>query len=193
MFPVILAIVLFSKEGLTLWLGADFASHCVKVLQLITIGVFINILAQILFAYVQGAGRPDLTAKNHIAELPLYLLCLYLMLKKFGIEGAATAWLLRVILDAGLLYWQTHNLALRGTEWIPKKLVWMAFATMILMLFPCVTFFPVFLKAALFIILTFAFSFLTWSYYFEPEERTLLLKLCAAISKKTAVPFLKIG
>jgi hypothetical protein len=44
-----------------------------------------------------------LTAKLHILELPIYGLCLLWLLGRFGIEGVAVAWLIRIVLDTVLL------------------------------------------------------------------------------------------
>jgi O-antigen/teichoic acid export membrane protein len=104
LFPVTLLIVLLASNGLTLWLGAEFAHHSVRVLQWLAAGVFINSLAQVPFAMVQGAGRPDLTAKLHMIELPCYLLVLWWLIRAFGIEGAAIAWTGRVTVDALFLF-----------------------------------------------------------------------------------------
>jgi O-antigen/teichoic acid export membrane protein len=104
MFPVLLAIVLFAREGLTLWVGRDFASASTVVLQWLAIGMFVNAVAQAPFAVVQGIGRPDITAKLHLAELPLYLAGMWWLAHRFGIAGVAAAWTARATLDAlGLL------------------------------------------------------------------------------------------
>src|SRR6266700_8089164 len=87
LFPVVLIIVGFAQKGLTLWLGADFAQHSFRVLQWLALGVLLNSLAQIPFALVQGAGRPDLTAKLHLVELPAYLLGLWWLISAYGVVG----------------------------------------------------------------------------------------------------------
>jgi O-antigen/teichoic acid export membrane protein len=74
------------------------------VLRLLAIGVLINAVGQILFAFVQGRGRPDLTAKLHLIELPIYILLIVFFLPLWGIEGAALAWTCRVVLDTALLW-----------------------------------------------------------------------------------------
>jgi O-antigen/teichoic acid export membrane protein len=104
LFPIILLIVVLAQEGLKIWLGADFASHSVRVLQWLAVGAFINCLASAPFAVVQGAGRPDLTAKLHLIELPLYFGLLFWLTKAHGIEGAAIAWTARVAIDALVLF-----------------------------------------------------------------------------------------
>ena len=104
LFPVILFTLGFAQRGLTLWLGGDFAQHSFRVLQWLALGVFVSSLAQIPFAFVQGVGRPDLTAKLHMIELPAYLLTLWWLISIRGVEGAAIAWTARVGVDALFLF-----------------------------------------------------------------------------------------
>jgi O-antigen/teichoic acid export membrane protein len=105
MYPITLILVMFAHEGLTLWLGNGFAVHSAPVLQWIAFGIFINSLGMVPFGSIQADGRPDVTAKLHLAELPIYFGILWVLLKKLGIEGAAIAWFLRVLLDSAVLYW----------------------------------------------------------------------------------------
>jgi len=104
LFPLILLVVVLAEDGLKLWLGAEFAQHSARVLQWLVVGVFINCLASAPFAVVQSAGRPDLTAKLHLIELPAYLIALFWLTKVQGIEGAAMAWTGRVTVDALALF-----------------------------------------------------------------------------------------
>jgi len=104
MFPLILVVVALAQEGLRLWLGIEFAQRSTVVLQWLAVGMFLNCLAAAPFAVVQGVGRPDLTAKLHMVELPLYLLALISLTKFRGIEGAAIAWTGRVAIDAVVLF-----------------------------------------------------------------------------------------
>jgi len=104
LFPIVLLIVVFAESGLKLWLGADFAQHSTRVLQWLAVGVFVNGLALIPYSLLQGVGRPDLTAKLHLAELPAYLLVLWWLIHVDGIEGAAMAWAARVFVDALVLF-----------------------------------------------------------------------------------------
>lgn len=103
LFPVTLILITFAPEALQFWLGSEFARQSATVAQILAIAIFINSLGQLPFAHVQGAGRPDITAKLHLVELPIYLVALILMAKEMGIRGVALAWLLRVTIDSGLL------------------------------------------------------------------------------------------
>lgn len=109
-FPIVLIIVTFSQEGLMIWLGKDFANNSASVLQWLSVGVFINCLAQVVYALIQGRGRPDITAKIHLLELIFYLPFLWWALRYYGIVGAAFAWTLRATIDLILLLWVTHRL-----------------------------------------------------------------------------------
>jgi O-antigen/teichoic acid export membrane protein len=108
-FPIVTMIVLFAEKGLRWWLNADFAQNSTHVLQWLSVGVLFNSLAQIPFVLLQGAGRPDITAKIHLIELPCYLLTLWFLIPKMGIDGAAMAWCARSLLDAGLLFCMAYR------------------------------------------------------------------------------------
>jgi len=106
---VVLAIGLFAKEILQIWLGTDFAIKSTTVLQILALGVLVNSLAHIPFALLRGAGRPDLPAKFHLLEFPLYIGIVWLLISQWGIAGAAAAWTLRGALDALLLFGATFK------------------------------------------------------------------------------------
>jgi O-antigen/teichoic acid export membrane protein len=104
LFPVVLLATVFASDGLRLWLSEEFALNGTAVLQWLAVGVLFNSLAHIPFAFIQGAGRPDLTAKLHLAELPFYLLMLWLFMHQWGLPGVAAAWTLRAAFDAVALF-----------------------------------------------------------------------------------------
>jgi O-antigen/teichoic acid export membrane protein len=108
-FPIVTLIVLFAEKGLRWWLNAEFAQNSTLVLQWLAVGVLFNSLAQIPFVLLQSAGRPDITAKIHLIELPFYLLALWLLVSEVGINGAAMAWCARSMLDAGLLFGMANH------------------------------------------------------------------------------------
>jgi O-antigen/teichoic acid export membrane protein len=110
LFPVTLMVVTLANEGLTLWLGGDFASNSFLVLQLLAVGVFINGHSKVPFGLVQSAGRADWTAKLHLVELPFYLAMLWWLLGAHGIVGAAVAWVIRVAVDTLFLFVMSHKI-----------------------------------------------------------------------------------
>lgn len=110
LFPIILIMVTLAHEGLSFWLGKDFARLGAPVLQWLSAGILLNALAQIPFAQVQGAGRPNLTAKLHLVELPCYLIALWWLIKGYGIVGAAIAFVARVGVDLAALLMLSRRL-----------------------------------------------------------------------------------
>lgn len=101
--PPTVILVGFAEPLLNLWLGPDFAAHSTPVLQIMAVAVLINSLAQVPFALIQALGRPDVTAKLHLAELLPYLLLLAWCTQAWGIVGAALVWALRVAVDGLVL------------------------------------------------------------------------------------------
>lgn len=104
LFPISLVGVALGHEILLYWVGADFASAGTRVMQWLALGVLLNGLAQVPSALIQAAGRPDLTFKLHMAELPPYLLAAWLLTSRYGIEGAAVAWVTRIAIDLYLYF-----------------------------------------------------------------------------------------
>jgi len=115
MFPIVLFIYFFAERGLSLWINEDFAHNSFFVAQLLTIGVFINSFGHISQSLVQASGRPDLSAKLHLVELPLYLTYLSWLLSKYGINGAAYAWIIRVTISTLVLTFLANRLLKKST------------------------------------------------------------------------------
>lgn len=104
MLPPLLVAMIFARPLLTLWLGSNFAIVALPMFQLLLLGVFVNSAAHVPYALLQAHGRTDLTAKMHLAELPIFAGLLVWAVAYHGIVGAALAWTLRIALDTMLLY-----------------------------------------------------------------------------------------
>jgi O-antigen/teichoic acid export membrane protein len=101
---VVVFLVAGAHDILGIWMGPEFAENGALAMQILTVGFLINALAWVPHALIQGTGRPDLTAKFHLLELPIYAVLAWVLVGRWGIVGAATAWSLRVTLDAVLLF-----------------------------------------------------------------------------------------
>ena len=102
---LILSVLSFAAHDLiSLWLNEDFADSATTTVRILAFGVLLNGLAHLPYAAIQASRRPDLTAKVHVAELPCYLVLLFLLASTFGIEGAAIAWTIRATVDAAILF-----------------------------------------------------------------------------------------
>lgn len=102
--PIALGLIFLAHPILALWLGAEFAAKGTLVMQILAIGLLVNSLASVPYSLVQGVGRPDLTAKFHLVELPIHVVVVWLLVSAFGLPGAALAWTIRVVIDFALLF-----------------------------------------------------------------------------------------
>ncbi len=171
LFPITLCTIIFAQDGLTLWLGTEFAKNSFRVLQWLAAGVFLNSMAHAPFALLQGIGRPDLTAKLHLVELPLYLLLLWFLIRGWGIEGAAIAWTARVAVDALFLFGLARRL-LPGSEPLSLRAALLP-AGLILALVLATLLQGVVIKALFLLGTTLCFVMVAWFLILTPEERAL--------------------
>ncbi|MEN6317435.1 MAG: flippase [Syntrophaceae bacterium] len=97
--PVASGFFLLGPEGLQVWLGDDFRIAATPVVHWLSLGILVNTLTRPAFWTLQSAGRPDLVAKTHMAEIIPYTFCLWFFTQSFGIAGTAAAWFMRVLAD----------------------------------------------------------------------------------------------
>lgn len=93
----------FAPVVLNLWMGPDYAAHGALALRILSVGVLINAVAHIPYTFLEAAGRPDVPAKFHVAELIIHVPVAWYLVGAYGINGAAIAWTARVTLDTTLM------------------------------------------------------------------------------------------
>jgi len=171
LFPLVLLIIVLAREGLTLWLGIEFAQNSVHVLRWLAVGVLFNSMAHLPAALVQGVGRPELSAKLHLIELPVYMAALLWLTKVYGIEGAAIAWTGRAALDAVFLFIMAKKFLPARTSFNVKTIVIgvLASATLALATVPE----GLVLKGVFLLFAVLTFSMVAWFLILSPEERHL--------------------
>lgn len=169
LFPLCLLVILGAEDGLRWWLDAEFARNSTSVLQWLAVGILLNGVAQTPFAVVQGAGRPDLTGKLHLVELPLYLILLWLLVLEFGITGAAAAWTVRVAADAATLLAVAERETRGSIEDQSRRWAMIGFGLALL----GVAVLPqtAGAKLAVLIIFSLGFGIVAWKALLEPAER----------------------
>jgi O-antigen/teichoic acid export membrane protein len=173
MFPLLLGVVLFAREGLTLWVGSDIAGQSTAVLQWLAVGVFINGMAQAPFVVLQSTGRPDLTARLHLLELPLYLGALWWLASHHGIVGVAMAWTFRSAVDGvALLVMAGRRLPGASQQ---TRLALLAIAVVPIVLGTAVLIRDPLAKTGFFAAMLALFGLLGWTHVVRPAERDVLL------------------
>ncbi|MFC1543371.1 flippase [Candidatus Neomarinimicrobiota bacterium] len=183
MFPLVLLVVTFAREGLELWLGADFAHNSAFVLQILATGVLLNSLSRFPHALVQGAGRPDLTAKLHLAELVIYLPMLWWLTSNYGIIGTAIAWTARVMVDGIFLFLIVLRLLPVNPSSVWRMMV-MTGAALLMMAIGAQL--PHLLMKGLFLLLTLlTFVLVAWFSILAPDERRMVLRWVKVVLSPT--------
>lgn len=180
--PAFGLLAVFAPDILRLWLGPTVAEHSAAVLRIVAVGAAFQVLAVIPTTVVQGLGRPDLTAKFHLLQAPVYLAVLWGLVQVGGIRGAALAWSGRIALEGMLLLWVTGRMGV--WSWrsdrraavrvvIPVILVWVSLAIVYTL--------PVgmFEKAAVAGGLVAGFGWWAWTSALQSDERRWMLEFAS--------------
>jgi O-antigen/teichoic acid export membrane protein len=88
---------------LPLWIGNQLPGEAILVGQILCFGLVPYTIGTMYLAIIHACGRPDVTAKAHLLEAPLYFLLLFAMIQQYGLTGAAWAWNIRATIDAVML------------------------------------------------------------------------------------------
>lgn len=189
--PLLFLVIFFAREILNVWLGPDFAANGTLVLQLLAAGVLINSLAFVPLGLLHGLGRPDLSAKFHLLELPLYMVALAYLLNHMGIAGAALAWTARVTLDTLLHFGAVVLLKLVSTQTLIGRALLNSTSLLLgfgaLLALPWLAGESIELRTGLASAALVAFGFVAWRYLLDGRDRHLLIsatgQLRAAFAK----------
>lgn len=185
LFPVTVFISVFASDILLLWLGADFAEQSSTVMLLLSAGVFLNCVSAIPYTAIQAFNRPDLTAKVHLIQLPLYLIALYFLATHFDINGVAIVWAVRNLVDLiifTLLFYRLN----RSHQKNQLYLFFASFSLVIGAFFLCLLFqyYVLWCKIVLFTSISTVFITAFWKKWLNSEERAMAQSLFSKIWMK---------
>jgi O-antigen/teichoic acid export membrane protein len=111
--PVALVGALLASWLLATWLDQAFARESSAVMRILLIGFVFNALAQLPLTALHSQGRARPVALLHVAELPVYLIGLTILVRAYGLTGAAWAWTARSAFDCVCLFGLVRG-AMRG-------------------------------------------------------------------------------
>ncbi len=117
--PIMVIAILGSSCFFRLWLGTSIAVRCFPATEILLVGVWINGLAMVAGSLLWSQGRTDLTAKFHLLELVPFVAVLWTGIHFAGVWGAAAAWVFRVSIDAGLIFWAVRIIRDVGLRLVP--------------------------------------------------------------------------
>jgi len=124
--PMATVIALFSEEILRLWTqDPEIARGAAPVVSILVWGTALNGLMNIPYALQLAAGRTGLALKLVVFKLVLFGPAIVLLTLKFGVTGAAMAWLLLNAVYVVIGIPLTHASLLRGhgVTWAVKDVL----------------------------------------------------------------------
>ncbi|MDI6854253.1 MAG: flippase [Deltaproteobacteria bacterium] len=175
--PFIIGVLVFAQPFLSFWISPEFGAESTLLMQLLALGVLVNALAWVPVSAIEAMNRPDLPAKLHLLELPVFLGILWLSLKIMGLIGAALVWVLRVSIDAGLLFWLMHYLMpSKATHYgefgrgCILNIIILTAAVLFSIMIPSLT-----VKLVLLPAIVIGYAWLSWKYLLDVSEKEILL------------------
>ena len=99
-----LFLVAYAPAILAVWMGPDFSAQATTPLRILAVAVLVNVLSWPSYHLLHAAGRADVTARFHLFELVGHVPVSIFLISRFGVVGAALAWLLRVSVDSTLMF-----------------------------------------------------------------------------------------
>jgi O-antigen/teichoic acid export membrane protein len=175
MFPFVFVATAYAHEGLAIWLNPHFADVSAPVLQWLALFVFITSAALTPYMFLGAVGRPDLSARMHLVELPIHAGLLYLLIKLDGVRGAAIACVIRITIDfLGQLLFSGKLLGFTSKTYA-RLFVPMGAAVVVLLAFQIPM--PAVLKAALSAGVLVVYAGAVWSVILEPADQHALLRI----------------
>ena len=184
LLPLLVFLFIVAKPFFTIWAGEDFGRESSIPFYVLLFGLFFNVIAYIPHSVLMSSGRTDVFAKLYWVELIPYILLIGVLTYKFGAVGAAAAWSLRVIADAGAVIWFSKKFVGVSLDIFDGKAYILLFLSLILI--PpvlMVLFIGNYSVWLLFVApVCVAFYFLTaWTYLLENEEKIWLNKKFYAV------------
>lgn len=179
LFPLTLFISCFSYEILDLWLGQEFAKQSHFVLLLLSLGVLLNSISAIPFTALQAANKPDIPAKIHLIELPIYLAGLFFLAKNFGISGVALGWALRNFVDSVIFMfiYQTSFGSKLGAGLKRLSVIAIMTISYFFLCYLITDYIGIHFKILIYSVMVFSFLFIFWSIALNQQERVLVTEL----------------
>jgi O-antigen/teichoic acid export membrane protein len=99
------ATFLFSNKILYFWVGADIADRGFRILQILAVTGFLVALYAPLYSFLMGVGKVKQLIYAGVGMAALNLVLVVCLVPRWGIEGAAWAYLISALPIIYIFYW----------------------------------------------------------------------------------------
>jgi O-antigen/teichoic acid export membrane protein len=171
-FSTALVAATFAGPLLSLWLGPTVAAHATGPLRVILAGMLFKSLAIVYLSFLLGNGRPDLPAKLDLSTLVYYTPLMLMFIYNFGLIGAASAYVIRIVVTCVALGAQVGSLAEDGDTGYRRCTVFAALGAFVILSTGAPA--PEGITASAAASAGFIWLLATWRWLLEPTQRTLL-------------------
>ncbi len=103
--PIVVIVAFYSQFLLMVWQNAPLAEKAHWVFFTGVIAAFFNAVGWIPTTFLIGNGRTKIIALTQLIQLPFQAIFLFIFCRKYGAEGAMTVFLVRVVLETGVLFY----------------------------------------------------------------------------------------
>lgn len=181
MFLICSMGILLAEPILNFWLSEEFAIHSTLVLQILMLGFFVNSIAKIPYTHLQSMGRPDITAKIHLAELPFFVALIIWVTPVHGIIGVAIIRFLRLLIDMLLMMYFSKKRAPSVTTGLPLLVSYIILLAILIIVSMHMPSYELLFLISIFILIAFSVYF----FFVESDERHrgFLLNFISSVKK----------
>lgn len=116
MLPIIVIAMFAIAPFLTLWVGRDLAAKASATGQVLLIGAWFDSCSRVPLYALRAQSRPHTVAKVDLIQIIPYWIILYFALTRFGLIGAAAAYVFRVAANYLLLGFELGTLRRNGPK-----------------------------------------------------------------------------
>jgi O-antigen/teichoic acid export membrane protein len=90
-------------SALNVWINSDFANSAHSIALLLALATWVHAVVAIEHTRYLASTVPRALFFSYLIQVPAYLGLLIVLVKAFGASGAAAAWLIRTVFDAGFI------------------------------------------------------------------------------------------
>lgn len=188
MAPAAAGLVILAPPLMGAWLGAQCSREMVLAAQVFLAGIPLQAMTTLAWAGLHARGRTDLTALAHTVEAPVFFAALFFAARRYGVPGAAFAWLGRIMLDFLLMSLFLRRANSGSWRWSGELLALaFPFAAVLLAELPAAAAF-----GAGLVLCTLGWAW-AWRCLLRSGERSQLRALLARVSAQVLRPAAKAG
>lgn len=101
--PFMLVLICLADPLLRAWLGSELDERSILLARVLLAAFWLSGVSVLAATFIQARGEPRFTALWHLVQVPLFVGALYFVAPVWGLAGFALVFLLRTVIDAGVL------------------------------------------------------------------------------------------